>query len=369
MKQIKYITSLLIIVAFVSGCSVDKYEDLSSLSSITSPSKIEAVFDVTDDNSGDVTITPSGEAVGTFNIYFGDDAAADPATVQSGDKIVHKYAEGDYTVKIVGVALNGVKTEKTYPLSIVYRAPENLNVTFTKNVHNLKVKAEADYAASFLVYFGEDANEVGTPLEIGGEVEHDYAVAGNYTVKVVALSGGAAQTEQVTDVTMFDPYLLPIDFENPFVNYFFGTFGGGQQFSKEANPDPSGLNTSATVGKFRRGWEEWSGTYSRLDNPTAFDFSQGSKVKILVYTPDAVNIGKKLKLELEQGTISNGIAMLEVPLTTSGAWEELVFDFGPMLTDGTIPAGTTFPRFVLRFNRGTNGDFATIYIDDIRFTN
>jgi len=367
MKKIKYILSLFILFAFMIGCTEDKYDDLSSLNSVITPGNIEALFDITNDNSGNVTITPSGEGVSSYKVYFGD-ATTEPELVQAGKKVVHKYAEGEYTVKVVGVALDGAMTETTYPLSVVYRAPEALEVAFTKTGYVLKVEADADYAASYLVFFGDVADEVGTPLASGGEVTHDYGGSGTFNVKVIALSGGAAQTEEITEVTMFDPYLLPIDFENPFVDYVFFTFGGGQQFTKEANPDASGLNTSATVGRFRRGWEEWSGVITPvLDAP--MDFSAGNKMRILVYNPDPANIGKLLKLELQAGTIDNGIANLEVPVTVSGQWEELVFDYGPMINDGTIPGDTTMTRFVLRFNRGTNGDFATLFIDDIRFTN
>ncbi len=366
MKKIKYLLSLLALIAVAVGCSLDKYEDLSSLDSITAPNSVEAIFEVTNDNTGKVTITPSGEGTGSYDINFGDGVTAN---VQSGNNVEHNYAEGEYTVEIIAKGINGITFEKSYPLSILYRVPENLAVTFTTTGYVLGVSAKADYAASFLVFFGDVDNEVGTPLEVGEEIEHDFGTSGTFEVKVIALSGGEAQVEQLTSVTMYDPFLLPIDFENPFVNYKFGTFGGGQQFAKEDNPDPTGLNTSATVGKYRRGWEEWSGTYTVLDNPTAFDFAVNSIVKIWVYNPDAVNIGKLLKFELESGTISNGIARLTAPVTTSGAWEELVFDFGPMLDAGTIPVGTTFPRFVLRFNRGTNGDFATLYVDNIRFTN
>lgn len=85
-----------------------------------------------------------------------------------------------------------------------------------------------------------------------------------------------------------------------------------------------------------------------------------------MYTPDAVNIGKKLNIELESGTIGNGIAVLKVPLTKSGEWEELVFDFS---TISAIPANAKFNQLVLRFNDSENGDFATIYVDNFRFTN
>lgn len=366
MKKIKYLLSLIVLATLAIGCSLDKFDDLSSVQTLTNPGKVASIFDITNDNTGKVTITPSGESAGSYDVYFGDGTTA-PANVQPGNKVSHNYAEGNYTVKIVAKGLNGVNAEKTYPLSIVYRSPENLAVTLSQNGLNLKVKATALYANSYLVYFGDVANEVGTPLATGAELLHDYNSVGTYDVKVVALSGGAAQIEKITTIKVTVPFVFPIDFENPNVNYFFGTFGGGQQFTKVANPDPTGLNTSATVGKFRRGWESWSGTYSPLNAP--IDFSTGNKVKVWVYTPDAANIGKKLNVELEAatgGNPANGVAVLKVALTTSGAWEELVFDFS---TIPAIPANAKFNQLVLRFNDGTNGDFATVYVDNFRFTN
>lgn len=363
MKKIKYFLSLLLLIAFAAGCELDKYEDLSSLDTITPPGGVASLFDITNDNSGNVKITPSGEGTGYYDVFFGDGTTT-PGKVQSGNSIVHSYAEGNYTVKIVAVGINGATAEKTYPLSIVYRAPENLAVTFTKLGLNLKVKATALYAKSYLVYYGDVANEVGTPLAAGAEIQHDYPAIGTYDVKVVALSGGVARIEQIFPVTITIPFVFPITFETVGVNYFFGSFGGGQQFTKEANPNPSGINTSATVGRFRRGWENWSGTYSPLNAP--LDFATGNKVRVWVYTPDAVNIGKKLNVELESGTINNGIAVLKVALTKSGEWEELVFDFS---TIAAIPANAKFNQLVLRFNDGVNGDFATIYVDNFRFSN
>jgi hypothetical protein len=113
-------------------------------------------------------------------------------------------------------------------------------------------------------------------------------------VKVVALSGGAAKTEKVKPVTVTDPFGLPITFESTTIVYFFGTFGGGQQFAKVDNPNASGLNTSAKVGKFTRGWEWWSGTYSPLNIP--LDMSQGKKIKVLVYNPDPALVGAKINV-------------------------------------------------------------------------
>ena len=68
------------------------------------------------------------------------------------------------------------------------------------------------------------ANETGTPLATGAEVTHTYANAGDYNVKVVALSGGAAKSEKITPVTIYDAFGLPITFDEPHINDFFGTF-------------------------------------------------------------------------------------------------------------------------------------------------
>ncbi|HUP13248.1 MAG TPA: hypothetical protein VM187_13570, partial [Niastella sp.] len=320
------------------------------------------IFDISNDNSGNVKITPLGEGASSYTVKFGNGTGtAAQAEVKPGFSVTHAYPEGSYTVTIVAKDLAGDETTTTYPLQVTYRAPENLIVSFSDET---KVKASALYAKSFLVYYGDVANEVGTPLAIGQELPaHTYpATGGPFTLKVEALSGGAAKTTY--SKTLFG---LPIDFENANVEYFFGTFGNNQQFATVANPNPSGLNTSAKVGKFTRGAESWSGTYSPLNIPISF--ANGKKIKVLAYNPDPVNIGKKLNVELEWvigGTPANGVAVLKVPFTTSGAWEELVFDFS---TISAIPATAKFTQLVLRFNDATDGAGGVIYVDNFRQTN
>lgn len=370
MKKITSIYSFifLLLIAAISCTVKDGIDkDLSFLDSAVS-GNVNKIFDISNDNSGKVKITPIGNGVSSFLVSFGHGTgAAASATVVSGGNTTHTYPEGSYTVSITATDIAGHQSTATYPLALTYRAPENLAVTSTLLVHNLKVKAKADYAASYLVYFGDVTNEVGTPLANGAEISHDYASSGNYNLKVVALSGGAAKTEKVTAITVTDPFGLPIDFENAFISYFFGTFGDGQKFTTEANPNPTGLNTSAKVGKFTRGSQGWSGTYSPLNNP--IDFAVGKTIKVLAYNPDPALIGKKLNVELEWavgGTPSNGVAVLKMPFTTSGAWEELVFDYSGI---SGIPAGSKFTQLVLRFNDSSDGAGAVIYVDNFRLTN
>ena len=366
MRKITIVFGLLASIIGSTGCKKDGIDNDTSFLNTVSSANSGKIFDISSDNSGNVKITPTGEGVSSFMVDFGDGTgAASSAAVMPGYGVTHAYPEGSYSVKIVSKDLAGKETDSTYPLQVTYRAPENIDITTTADLHVLKVKAAALYAASYLVYFGDVANETGTPLASGAEVSHTYASAGTYDVKVVALSGGAAKSEKTTSVIIYDPFGLPITFDLTTINYFFGSFGDNQQFSIVANPKPSGLNTSAMVGKFTRGNQSWSGTYSPLNTP--IDMAVGKKIKVLAYNPDPALIGKKLNVELENGSsVANGVAVIKTAFTTSGAWEELVFDYGSI---SAIPAGETFKQLVLRFNDNTDGSGAIIYVDNFRLTN
>lgn len=365
MKKVTIVFGLAVLLA-TTGCQKKDgiSSDLSFLSTAATANN-NKIFDISNDNSGKVVITPIGQGAASYTVTFGHGTGTSAsAVVMPGNNATHVYPEGAYTVTIVSKSISGVESTATYPLTVTYRAPENVVITTSQTPLNLKVKATALYAASYLVYFGDVANETGTPLATGAEASHTYAAAGAYTIKVVALSGGAAKTEKTQAVNIYDPFGLPITFDLSTIDYFFGTFGGGQQFATVANPSATGLNTSAKVGKFTRGFEGWSGTYSPLNIP--IDMAVGKKIKVLAYNPNPLLIGKKLNVELEAGTVANGVAVLKTAFTTSGVWEELVFDFG---TISAIPATAKFNQLVLRFNDASDGAGAVIYVDNFRLTN
>lgn len=360
------ILSLLALFSFLIGCEkagIDGDTSFLNSATVTHPGQL---IQITNDNSGKVTITPMAEGATAFIVQFGHGSGQDgQAEVMPGHHAIHYYPEGNYTVTIVSKSLSGEEVTSTYPLEVIYRAPENLQINTGVSTHTLTVSAQADYAASFMVYFGDVAGEEGTPLAKDGEVTHNYADAGDYEVKVVALSGGAATAEKTAAITIVDPFGMPITFDNPYINYFFGTFGDNQHFFMVENPSPSGINTTANVGKFVRGVQGWSGTYSPLDNP--IDMAMGNVIKVLVYNPDPTLIGAKLNVELESGSsLDNGVAVLKTAVTTSGQWEELTFDFGAI---AAIPSDETFSQLVLRFNDGSNGAGAIIYVDNFIQTN
>ncbi len=361
MKKIKLIYSIVFLLVIATGCSKEGIDDDLSFLNSGSSGNLSQIFKISDDNSGNVQITPLGEGVSSFTINFGH--GPDSATISPGFSAIHSYPEGTYTVSITAYDISGHATRTDYPLTVTYRAPENLQVDISSD---MQVSATALYANSFSVYYGDVVNETPTPLAVGATLPaHVYPEGGPFDLKVIAQSGGAATTE--TTKTLFG---FPLTFESATMDYFFGTFGN-VVFNKVTNPAPGGLNTSATVGKYEKpgGAETWSGTYSPLNIP--INFAHGNKVKILVYNPDAGSIGKQLNVELESavsgtGATPNGVAVLKVPITTSGAWEELIFDFS------TIPAiGATarFGQLVFRFNDVASGSGETIYVDNIRITN
>ncbi len=365
MKKFQFIYAIAFALVAAVGCTKEEGidDDLSFLSTASS-SNVSNVFTISNDNSGMVKITPNGQGVSSYVVKFGDaTGGVDFQTVNPGGSATHAYPEGAYTVTITAYDIAGNATTTTYPLTLTYRAPENVLVKVESDV---KVSATADYAKSFLVYYGDVANEVGTPLAVGQVLPpHIYPAGGPYDLKVVALSGGVAKT--TTTKTLFG---FPLTFESPTMNYFFGTFGD-VQFAKVANPLAAGLNTSAMVGKYTKpsGVPSWSGTYSPMDIP--INMAHGKKVKILVYNPSVANIGKRLNVELEAqiagtGATANGVAVLRAPITTSGAWEELTFDFS---TIAAIGPAARYGQLVFRFNDNAEGAGEIIYVDNIRITN
>ncbi|NJW52129.1 PKD domain-containing protein [Salinimicrobium oceani] len=365
MKKIKILFGFFALLTFAVGCSLEDGidGDTSFLNSINTEN-IDAIFEITNDNSGNVTITPTGEGVTRYKVIYGDGSGSDGAvTLSPGQSTTHSYAEGSYTVTVVGMNLAGEEVSQDFPLTVTYRAPENVTVTTSGN---MQVSASADYAESFLVYYGDVENETGTPLAVGETLPpHTYPATGApFTLRVVALSGGAATTEVAKEL-----FGLPITFERE-GGAFFGTFDdwGQQAFEVVDNPASSGLNTSAKVGKYTNGHAPWSGTYSPLNIP--LNFEHGQVVKVMIYNPDSANIGKMLNLELEWpvgGSEANPYgAILKQPITKSGAWEELTFDFSAM---ESIPDDALFTQLVFRFNDTAEGTEEVIYMDNITLTN
>lgn len=137
----------------LTACEKDESGDTDFLSSSIAPESLALGFDITQDNTGKVTITPTGNGATRYDVHFGDGTAM-PASLQPGKSVDHIYAEGVYTVKLVAFGIGGQQSEITQQLTVTFRAPENFEAITTidpGNNYKLNVSATALYETNFRV--------------------------------------------------------------------------------------------------------------------------------------------------------------------------------------------------------------------------
>lgn len=354
MKKIVY----LVLISIFFGCTSEN--DLINIEGLQAPTNLSALFTIKQDNSGLVTITPKGEGLTQLEVFYGD-ASNESTTISPGQSATHVYTEGTFPVKIVGMAINGEKSEITEMLTVSFLQPTNLQVTINPVAGNnqaISVSATADLETYFQVYFGEDPAQLPIDFNEGDEVTHSYVAVGTYDVKVVALSGGAAFAETTQTITITNPVLLPLDFESSTLNYAFVNFGGAST-SVINNPDVSAANGSSKVANLVKGngSEVWAGSFIELGEP--IDFTTLQKIKIKSWSPAA---GKTIRMKLENSANANVFLEVDATTTVANAWEELIFDF-----TGVVSANN-YQKVVLFYDFGNAGTGSNYYYDDVQLT-
>ena len=148
---------------------------------------------------------------------------------------------------------------------------------------------------------------------------------------------------------------LPVDFESTTIDYNVIGFEGADA-AVEANPDPSGENTSDTVVRSTKteGAQFFAGTAMTLD--VAIDFSESESISIKTWSPKA-NIPVRLKLEGSAGEVLE----LDVNTTVESQWETLTWDFTGQTGEVEWLTVVLFFEFVVDLP----GDGSTYYYDDI----
>ena len=149
---------------------------------------------------------------------------------------------------------------------------------------------------------------------------------------------------------------LPIDFETTPVTADFVDFDGGTA-TVIANPQSSGINTSASVAQIvRDGGQPWSG--SKLILASNLDFTTNNSFSMKVFSP-AAGIPVLFKLE------GPGVAAPDniVNTTVANEWETLTWNY-------TGAPSNTYNEVVFIFDFGTVGDgtaSSTFLFDDVQF--
>ncbi len=363
MRLIKFLYSLIFLMVLMGSCKKISTDDITFVNSAAAPSKLSVLFNITQDNTGLVTITPNGEGAIYYDVYYGHGTTT-PVRLEAGKSTTHVYPEGLYDVRIVAYTVNGKTTELIQKLTVTFRAPENLVVNIVidpTNNFKVNVSASALYETFFKVFFGDVLNEPGLSFLEGQNVSHVYAAVGAYTVRVVAYSGGSATTTFTTVVNIVDPIVIPITFESPTVNYTFTNFGGGVS-TRIANPQMNGINTSANVARMvKNAPEVWAGSLLTLMDP--INFSTNKVFRMKVFSP---RIGAKVLLKVEHLTNGGIFFEKEVVCNVANGWEDLAFDFR------SINTSNAYHKVVLIFDLGTPGNGSSNFtwlFDDIRLTN
>lgn len=192
MKKTKHIIYFLFLLV-IAACEKD-YINSDNNIQIAAPSEVSASFNITNDNSGNVNITPKSNG-GLMHIISFNDGNSVIDTLDLGESMMHSFAEGNYDISVKAVGYNDLATTNQVPLVVSFRAPENLVVEILNDEaisRQVNVTASADYATNYDVYFGDSTEPVRVNAnEVASFV---FAEAGTTTIRVVANSGGSATT-------------------------------------------------------------------------------------------------------------------------------------------------------------------------------
>ena len=219
MKYVKHALMLFLAISLVSSC--EEEETSYALQEISAPTNVSATFDIAQDDSGVVSLTPVADGATSFQVYFGDVENETPTEVSPGGTTTHTYVEGDYLLRVVAVGLTGLTSELNRSISISFTPPSELNfdvVVSSTNTYEVVVTPSAVNATMYEVYFGDVENEEPTIVLDGATATHVYAQSGEYTIRVVAKSASVNTIEATQAVTITDPILIaPEDFVGSWV--------------------------------------------------------------------------------------------------------------------------------------------------------
>ncbi len=159
-----------------------------------------------------------------------------------------------------------------------------------------------------------------------------------------------------------------LDFETNETSTDFQSFGGTESEvvkSPIANPNPSGINTSAMVMPHVKAGDApiWGGAFSNPNPTRKIDLTTANQICVKTHKDHTGNF--TLKLEEGEGAAD---WIYSMPTTKVGEWEEICFDVNlPSIEDPTsIAKGNVYNKivFFMDFDIEGTGEDVTSYLDD-----
>ncbi len=159
-----------------------------------------------------------------------------------------------------------------------------------------------------------------------------------------------------------------LDFESPTTStdyQYFGSVLDGTAVSPIANPDASGINTSANVMMHEKpdGAETWAGAFPNPAQATAYDFVTSTQLCVDVWSPVTGNVG----LKLENSTTGGANWIVTKDVNEANTWVQICADASEVsIEDPFQPAsGHIYGTLVIFFDFGSAGTGATYYFDNV----
>ncbi|MDA8970361.1 carbohydrate binding domain-containing protein [Flavobacteriaceae bacterium] len=366
MKNVKKIYKSVLIILVIISCTDNR--DLGFLEEVVLPSNISALFDITQDNSGLVTITPSGEGASTFEIGLGD--SSESVRITSGESIENIYTEGSYDVSITAFNIVGDSTQVNQQLVVSFQAPQNLEVVIENDASTSKqvnISASADFATSYEFYSGETGiDQPVATANIGDGISYDYETPGIYSVKIVA-KGGAIETTEYTEDFEVTEIVFPlssaptppnrndVDVVSVFSDvYTDETLNELPTTWSSTNFEEANIN-SDNIWKLTS--LDFLGIVTNYD--AGIDLSEMEKMHIDYWVPEGTTNELFVKIV---NTVDGGEDLESLGATTGGSWQSIELDI-TAFDGGDLANKEKITQILI----DSDGETPVAYIDNFYF--
>jgi len=366
MKNVKKIYKSVLIILVIISCTDNR--DLGFLEEVVLPSNISALFDITQDNSGLVTITPSGEGASTFEIGLGD--SSESVRITSGESIENIFTEGSYNVSITAFNIVGDSTQVNQQLVVSFEAPQNLEVVIENDASTSKqvnISATADFAISYEFHSGETGiDQPVATANIGDGISYDYETPGIYSVKIVAKGGAIETTEynedfEVTEIVFplssapTPPNRNDVDVVSIFSDVYtdetlneLPTTWSSTNF-EEANIDSDNIWKLTSL--------DFLGIVTNYD--TGIDLSEMEKMHIDYWVPEGTT---NELFVIIVNTVDGGEDIESLGATTGGSWQSIELDI-TAFDGGDLANKEKITQILI----DSDGETPVAYIDNFYF--
>jgi len=368
MKKIKNIYKTIAVLLLIAACTDNDVRDLSFLDSMAAPSNLEMLFNITQDNSGAVTITPNADGASTFDVYFGD-ATPDPLRIPNGENAQHVYAEGTYDVKLVAYNTKGDATELTKPIVVSFRAPENLMTTIENDAavsKQVNVSASADFAMMYEFHSGEaGVTQPVATANIGEGLSYQYTDAGVYTVKIIAKGGAIETTEYTVDFEVTEilaptagATTPPVRDDSDVISIFSDAYTNVTLDELPTSWSASGFEAT-TIGSDNV-WKLTNLDFVGMvtNYATGIDVAAMEMMHIDYWVPEGVTNELLVKIV---NTVDGGEDVESLGTTVAGSWQSVEIDMANF--DGNLANKNKITQILI----DSDGAAGIVYVDNFYF--